>query len=357
MNYLFSRVSFYKSSSLAGVYRESARALSRYPHSDVDPARTHLNVCLCEEMDVRENLMNQVKALCASEGIKGRISVSGPPRSQSNVLGQALFKVSGDLVEKYGLAHTLGTYRGCLEWFRSQYPTAIILSAYVHLDEPGAGPHMHVNFLPVAETSEGVRKLSSSELFSGRQVFERYQSALHGWATERYPLETIPRPQAGPSRRHLPLPEYKRATAELSDLRKAIREAETRLNELTSIIGRVEAADALGRPLLFGGYKLTDEEYKTVQAAVKAAEGIDYQLARMQDQLEDYRRRLDNERIAARKLSAKLRQYEDIAFSQDVCYATPSVDLQAEIDRFEERRDMHNKQKAFDMAWLASLER
>lgn len=132
------------------------------------------------------------------------------------------------------------------EWFKGfkeRNPHLAVFGCYYHADEPGAQPHLHLDYIPVAtgykrgmEARNGLDRALQQEGYTstgiGRETHTAQQQML---STERDALEaicnangiTVEHPQAGKAVRHEDTPTYKRKN--LARKEAALKEREQAL--------------------------------------------------------------------------------------------------------------------------------
>lgn len=304
MDFCISRVEFYKASDTNGVYREASRNLSKYPHSDVDFSKVKDNVILVEGLRPEFDIVSQIKSIKSSLGIKGRFNVNGlNPKSQTNILGQAFFKLTDGFIGDLTNDDIVNAYSDCLDWFRARFPDIVILSAYVHFDEPNAGPHMHINFLPLARNDKEQLIFSSSKMCPGKDYFIGYQDDLHSWAVENFNHDFARRLPGSEGRKHLSLPEYKKAKDELDEIERKIK-------AYSPVTLAYDEVENIGTKTLFGGWKVSDEEMSTLKSAANSAIQSSFRINSLERERDDYKKRLEEERQITQNLSKKNREFD-----------------------------------------------
>lgn len=246
MDFCISRIEHFKMRSVDGVFRESSRNLSSYPHSDVDASLSHLNVQLDGAVNPLLSISSQIKDLRNVHQIKGRFNVNGDnDKTLTNVMSQAFFKLTEGFISGLSYADQVQAYKDCLDWFKEKYPSIIILGAYIHFDEPGCGPHMHVNFMPIYEKEDGKKIFSTTNLFSGKAWGKEYQDSVHAWACEHFQYDFARRRPDSAGAKHLSLPELKSAYRELEAVESCLAADRPILQEIDSI-------DEIGEEPVFG---------------------------------------------------------------------------------------------------------
>lgn len=186
--------------------------------------------------------------------------------------------------------------------WQERNPGLRMVGAYYHADEPdGVGPHVHIDYVPVAEFSKGMRVQNSLEgalklrgLSSGKVMCldgeERFKSAQEQWTDsendtlqsicEGYDLDVI-HPKRGKGSVHL-------STAELKIARQ-IEEAHKALDAREESISRQEAGLSIRANALADERKRLDAE---------------------REQLKKDQEQLASDRTAAKLQEAKAKQAE-----------------------------------------------
>lgn len=296
MDFCISRIEHYKMHEAVGVFREATRNLSRYPNSNVVSELTRENVCFCSLIDGQKNIEEQIRDLKKEYGIGGRFNTGGgKSKNLTNVMSQVFFKLAPGFLEGKSFQEIVGAYADCMDWFQKKYPSVIIVSADVHFDEPDCGPHMHICFLPIYRDGEKL-KFSSTNVFAGRDHYAKYQDEVHAWAVEHFNHDFARRKPGNEKAKHLDLPEFKAAMREKELIEKEMRTYEPAIMAISEI-------SDIGKPALFGGYKVTGEQLDILrgQAIDNIKMGLDLQ--RTARERDEYKRRYEKERENANRLA------------------------------------------------------
>lgn len=129
--------------------------------------------------------------------------------------------------------------------WKERNPNLEMIGAYFHADEPGAAPHVHIDYIPVArgykrgmDTQNGLAKaLEQQGLWGGKdgltgQIrWEKRENAVLEMICNDYGIEVE---HPGTKRDHLDTPEYKALTEEIqkvSQERDSLKEEVTALKE------------------------------------------------------------------------------------------------------------------------------
>lgn len=312
MSFMIGRLEHFKAPDCAGVFRESSRNLSRYPNSHIDPSKTPLNVALVELLDPTQPIPEQIAAYRRRLGCKGRFVVRGSnPKVMTNIMSQAFFKLPSDVLDTLDYEGAVTAYCDCLSWLCQRYPSIHVVGAYVHVDEPEAGPHLHVNFLPVTPSN----RFSTSELFPGPQAYADFQEALYNWALLRFPSAALERRKPDSALAiHLSVPEYRAAMTSLEEVKAELSEYEALRLSCSSL-------SSLGRRGLFGGVHLSDQEYTALVEAASLGCRSDVVIRQM---IQDHLKQLDFYKSKYEREKRYSEALERGEYPRDICFAKRS---------------------------------
>lgn len=186
MYYAISRLQNYKFSEAGAILKEALRTLPNYDNPDCDASRSHLNVALVSTDFQSLTFEKYIIQYRKDNNIKGRFNLNtANKKNMTNVCSQALFTLSPEYISSMSRSEQIEYFNHCLDFFRSEFPTAKIVSAIIHFDE--TTPHMHVTFLPIAErkskTGEYEKIFSTSILMPGKDFFRGYQDRFYKYIT------------------------------------------------------------------------------------------------------------------------------------------------------------------------------
>lgn len=131
-------------------------------------------------------------------------------------------------------------FESCYDFCRERYGAKNVISAYVHVDEPNAQPHMHFAFVPVTKDE----RISAKDVITRQDLRE-----FHGNLQER--LEHDLGHKVGVLNEatregNKSITELKRISAskELQEAQKTLQEAERVISDLEAVKGEYEAKKA-----------------------------------------------------------------------------------------------------------------
>lgn len=230
--YAISRLAKYKYSDVGGVLKEALRILPNYNNPDCDPSKSHLNIALVECDLHGLSPEKYILKYREDNNIKGRFNTSAPnPKNVTNCMCQCLFTASSEWFERLTEDERITYFKDCLDFFKSEFPSAEIISAIIHRDE--TTEHMHVTFLPTVErvnkkTGEIETIFSTSKLMPGKEFFPQYQDRFYKFITEKYDGFT----RGKSDRKNLSVKDYK----ELMYLKNTCNDLYAQLDECKSTI-------------------------------------------------------------------------------------------------------------------------
>lgn len=135
---------------------------------NIDPSLTHLNY----------NLAEKWQPLPQKEFIDKRLSqVRVQKRKDVNVMCSWVLTVPKSLKPKEYERFFKAGYR----FMERRYGRDNVISAYVHMDEPSAKPHMHFAFVPVLhDVEKGIDRLCAKKVVS-RQDLKSFHNELEAY--------------------------------------------------------------------------------------------------------------------------------------------------------------------------------
>lgn len=141
---------------------------SKKDRENIDPSLTHLNY----------NLAAKYQQLPQKEFIDKRLSqVRVQRRKDVNVMCTWVLTVPKSLNKKEYERFFKAGYR----FMERRYGRDNVISAYVHMDEPSAKPHMHFAFVPVLhDVDKGIDRLCAKKVVS-RQDLKSFHKELEAY--------------------------------------------------------------------------------------------------------------------------------------------------------------------------------
>ena len=189
-------------------------------------------------------------------------------------------KESTSAIERTDCTRMLKEY---LKQFQAQNPQLIVVGAYIHADEEGKYPHMHLDFIPVANGQKnGLSKKVSLKGALQQQFkstnFKFSSTAQEAWCDiQRKNLQELAQSQGhtvltgvSGGRKHVHTKLYK---AEINNVKKQV---DTKLAIHQELLGEVAQAPKINaKKNFFGsGYTISAQQYQklsTVQAVAQVA--------------------------------------------------------------------------------------
>ena len=189
-------------------------------------------------------------------------------------------KESTSAIERTECTKMLKEY---LKQFQAQNPQLIVIGAYIHADEEGKYPHMHLDFIPVANGQKnGLSKKVSLKGALQQQFkstnFKFSSTAQEAWCDiQRKNLQELAQSQGhtvltgvSGGRKHVHTKLYK---AEINNVKKQV---DTKLAIHQELLGEVAQAPKINaKKNFFGsGYTISAQQYQklsTVQAVAQVA--------------------------------------------------------------------------------------
>lgn len=188
--YAISRIASYKFGDVGGVLKEALRTLPNYDNPNCDPSKSYLNVALVECNLDGISPEKYILRYREENNVKGRFNTTATnPKSLTNCMCQCLMTASSDWLAQFGRQGQIDYFEKCLEFFKSEFPTAHIIAANIHFDE--TTPHMHISFLPTVErvnkkTGELETIFSTTKLMPGKEFFPLYQDRFFKFISDKY---------------------------------------------------------------------------------------------------------------------------------------------------------------------------
>lgn len=184
-----------KKQAIKGIESENNRTVNdrpvkaetRFPQSEIDWERTHLNYALVENHDWNTFIENALK----EHGIEH-------VRKDAVVMVDVIYTASPEFFKDKTDAEIRQYFENCLEFHKTEYGNTVI-NAVVHLDQ--STPHMHVTGMPILayEKDGDVKyKLSAKELMGNRAKYSKrqdrfYEQVSNPWGLERGEIKTAER--------------------------------------------------------------------------------------------------------------------------------------------------------------------
>ncbi|GLB57822.1 MobV family relaxase [Sporosarcina sp. NCCP-2378] len=205
--YAIIRVQKFKMSDVQGIQKHNQRQGKSKSNLDIDYERSHLNVDLLNEQNLRyeQTLKNEI-----SERVKRK------PRANSVVLSEFLVTASPEYMQSLSADEQKRYFERSLDFIKGRYGEQNTLYAVVHMDE--ANPHMHVGIVPITEDG----RLSAKDLYNRtelRQLQKEFPAEMQRQGFE------VERGEEGSKEKHLHPNEYK----EKKDLEKEVQLLEKNL--------------------------------------------------------------------------------------------------------------------------------
>lgn len=273
-------------SDVQGIQKHNQRQGKSKSNLDIDYERSHLNVDLLNEQNLRYERI-----------IKDEIDerVKRKPRANSVVLSEFLVTASPEYMQSLTVEEQKRYFERSLDFIKERYGEQNTLYAVVHMDE--ANPHMHVGIVPVTEDG----RLSAKDIYN-RTELRALQNEFPA-EMQRQGFE-VERGEEGSKEKHLHPNEYK----EKKDLEKEVqlleKSIEGKKNEFLALNENLpERALSLktkkkevktevkvrliGKPEIIeketGNYVLTPKQVEKVEELITAAVAVKKDYNRLQN--------------------------------------------------------------------------
>lgn len=199
--YAIIRVRKFTMSDVQGIQKHNQRQGKSKSNLDIDYERSHLNVDLLNEQNLRYERI-----------IKDEIDerVKRKPRANSVVLSEFLVTASPEYMQSLSADEQKSYFERSLDFIKERYGEQNTLYAVVHMDE--ANPHMHVGIVPITEDG----RLSAKDIYN-RTELRALQNEFPA-EMQRQGFE-VERGEEGSKEKHLHPNEYK----EKKDLEKEVQ--------------------------------------------------------------------------------------------------------------------------------------
>lgn len=132
----------------------------------------------------------------------------------------------GNRDEKLDMETYNQIYEEFLDRFNRENPQLCVFGAYIHHDEPNGTPHLHLDYIPVAEYNKGMSK----RVANNRAIQQMGFSDWREWKDRQFDLleevcqkHDIQRRNMGNKERHMPLDVYRQLQREKERVREETR--------------------------------------------------------------------------------------------------------------------------------------
>ena len=197
----------------------------------IDPTLSHLNLTICD-IPVRQAYANifgkAVEEYNAKQKRTDRKITDYYEKIKADKRKHPVYEVIVQIGDRDDTGQNAEAEKQALKIFAEQWesrnPHLRLIGAYIHADEPDGTVHMHIDYIPVAECSRGMRIQNSLDRALQQQGFQTeniHQTAQIAWQNrEREALNQIcqslninsqPNQNIGKGRPSLTVQEYKRA--------------------------------------------------------------------------------------------------------------------------------------------------
>lgn len=192
-----------KAGNLTGIGNHNQRKTENHSNKDIDIERSHLNYDLVNrtenyKADI-ENYINENK------------STSRAVRKDAVLINEWIITSDNNFFEDLSDERAKEFFVSAKEYFAENFGEENIRYATIHLDE--TTPHMHLGIVPFDKEN----KLSAKRVFD-RKALQKIQDELPKYLKERD--FDLTRGEKGSERKHLSVPEYKKAMQEKELIQK-----------------------------------------------------------------------------------------------------------------------------------------
>ena len=208
---------------------------------DIDFNRSKDNYSLCNRADGL-SFNAAIDEIIAAEYTNNR-----KIRKDAVRMVQVLFTSDTEFFANKTTSEQQAFFESCYQWAAEKWGESRIISANVHMDEKT--PHMHLNFVPLAEdidkkTGEVITTLNVHKAVgSGSQALQKLQDDFYKTVGKRYGLERGSRADLENGerpRKHQRVAEYKASTnyyqQQKNALESDVQALQERLNDLSDIL-------------------------------------------------------------------------------------------------------------------------
>jgi len=305
MPYAILRMKKVKAGGVTACCAHNERKKEAYKSNpDIDLSRISENYHLVLP---KQTYRREVNRLIAAAGCKAR--------SNSTVMVETLITASPEFMQKLKPPEQREYFERALSFMERKIGKENIIAAVVHMDEKT--PHMHLSFCPITPGKNGM-SLSAKALLGNKAGLSKWQTDFHACMWERWPELERGISSMITKRKHIPMTLFKQAER----LDKQIAAVESAINDI-GLVGTSKKKEAavktlhewLPRAQYFtakvnevSGYikELEQKELETQERIQKAEargeQSADHTVARLQSQMSEIKRYLQEERALTDKL-------------------------------------------------------
>lgn len=185
--------------------------------------------------------------------------------------------------------------------WKKRNPNMVIIGAYIHLDEPNGTPHIHIDYIPVAQCNRGMKLQNTLTRALQAQGFETVKqgntllTAQMQWEqAERDTMRQICvdmgidlYAQGEGRKRHLTIPEYKQAMDNLKEVQQ-----ETAVAEAKALEVEFDCMDAEHRLKVL--QKQVKQAVASKQSEQQQIETLQARTGKLQQYINDLQRQIDS---------------------------------------------------------------
>lgn len=220
----------YKREALGGMLghyeRWGSDAEKLDARTNIDPSLTKLNYNLGPERGCTQRKF--IDARIAALGLKRK------PRKDAVLMCDCVVTMPRSLDP----SHQSDFFRSTYDFLAARYGEENVISAWVHLDEPDAQPHMHFAWVPVTEDG----RLSAKDVCSRKDwksLHQDMQAYLEGVMGCNVEVLLDEDKQGEKQLSHLSQKEYRAAKKVLRDTKKQVKDVQKQLEEENRRLERV----------------------------------------------------------------------------------------------------------------------
>lgn len=355
-NFSFVRIKEHTAKTVGNSERHNERKNENYSNDDVDLERSSMNIHFKDPCG-----KSYIEILREMEEA-GKVSERGL-RDDATLFDEMIFDVNTRYFDNHGgYEYAKEFFSHCYDFAREKYGEEYIVSAVMHADELNKGLsedrgekvyhyHLHVVAIPVVEkeirwskrckdealrgtVKEVIHQISHSKKWpsltpetddngnvilrqNGKPSYVRSYSILQDEIFQYLRdkgYADIERGVKGSTAENLTSLEYqiKKDTERLSDIQQRLEKSEIKYESAQNVHKTFSEIENMGKKSIGGKYTVAKEDYETLTTLAKEGIASRGEIGRLKDKINDFSRRLSNERSANAKLQAKYEELKEI---------------------------------------------
>ena len=206
MSYLVARMQKMKAENLVGIGNHNQRKTDHHSNTDIDPARSHLNVDLVD--DRTQNYKTDIQ-----DFINDKKATTRALRKDAVLVNEWIIFSDHDFFKEKKPQEVQEFFETAKDYFAENFGEDNIRYAQIHLDE--TTPHMHLGIVPF----DPEKKLSAKRVFNRRTLLTIQEELPTFLQRKGFDIQ---RGEKNLERKNLTVPEYKQAKEELQTIEKEL---------------------------------------------------------------------------------------------------------------------------------------